>query len=371
MKNSLIVFRSNPVNIGDWIQCLAASKFFPQIDTHIERENVSQYDGEYTKAIMNAWWMWTDNWPPSEKIKPLYVSVHISPEASKWMLNDKGIKYLKKYEPIGCRDWNTLKMLKSNGIDAYFSGCLTLTLGKWGGYLSKDRTDEIFICDPYYNITTKSLLWGRCNLLSLMYVLAKHSKFFKKIYSSFGYKHKMFNIRNKKIKKVFKYFQLAYFYRVYTSLFSKELIENAVYTTQWIDLKDGDVSSKLSAENKSFEDELLLSMADKLIRRYAKAKMVITSRIHCGLPSLGCETPVLFVTSEELQSQSKTKVGGRLEGLSDLFHLVTYKKNNTITLTSELQCKDKLTSKFCFTNKDIFKKYRDSLIQRCCDFVKV
>lgn len=35
MKNSLIVFRSNPVNIGDWIQCLSASKFFPQIDTHI------------------------------------------------------------------------------------------------------------------------------------------------------------------------------------------------------------------------------------------------------------------------------------------------------------------------------------------------
>lgn len=52
----------------------------------------------------------------------------------------------------------------------------------------------------------------------------------------------------------------------------------------------------------------------------------ITSRIHCGLLSLGCETPVSFVTSEELQSQSKTKVGGRLEGLSDLFHLVTYKK---------------------------------------------
>lgn len=79
---------------------------------------------------------------------------------------------------------------------------------------------------------------------------------------------------------------------------------------------------------------------------------------------------MLFVTSEELQSQSKTKVGGRLEGLSDLFHLVTY-KNNTLTLTSELQCKDKLTSKFHFSNKDIFKKYRDSLIQRCYDFVKV
>lgn len=46
-------------------------------------------------------------------------------------------------------------------------------------------------------------------------------------------------------------------------------------------------------------------------------------------------------------------------------------KNNTLTLTSELQCKDKLTSKFHFTNKDIFKKYRDSLIQRCYDFVKV
>lgn len=135
-----------------------------------------------------------------------------------------------------------------------------------------------------------------------------------------------FEVRNRKIKTVFKYFQLAFFYRVYTSLFSKELIENAVYTTQWVDLKEENISTKLSAENKSLEDELLLSMADKLVRRYAKAKMVITSRIHCGLPSLGCETPVLFVTSEELQSQSKTKVGGRLEGLSDLFHLVTYKK---------------------------------------------
>ena len=51
-----------------------------------------------------------------------------------------------------------------------------------------------------------------------------------------------FEVRNRKIKTVFKYFQLAFFYRVYTSLFSKELIENAVYTTQWVDLKEENIS---------------------------------------------------------------------------------------------------------------------------------
>ncbi|MHB9292886.1 hypothetical protein Holit_01999 [Hollandina sp. SP2] len=46
------------------------------------------------------------------------------------MLSPAGIKYLKKHEPIGCRDYGTVKLLGKYGINAYFSGCLTLTLGR-------------------------------------------------------------------------------------------------------------------------------------------------------------------------------------------------------------------------------------------------
>ena len=33
----------------------------------------------------------------------------------------------KRFEPIGCRDENTVKILKEKGIAAYFSSCLTTT----------------------------------------------------------------------------------------------------------------------------------------------------------------------------------------------------------------------------------------------------
>ncbi len=39
-----------------------------------------------------------------------------------------GYEYLKKYEPIGCRDYYTQARLEERGIENYFSGCVTLTL---------------------------------------------------------------------------------------------------------------------------------------------------------------------------------------------------------------------------------------------------
>ena len=35
--------------------------------------------------------------------------------------------------------------------------------------------------------------------------------------------------------------------------------------------------------------------AEELLRRYAQAKLVITSRLHCALPCLAFDTPVIFV----------------------------------------------------------------------------
>lgn len=37
---------------------------------------------------------------------------------------------LRKYQPIGCRDLHTFRILREKGIDAYLNGCLTITLPK-------------------------------------------------------------------------------------------------------------------------------------------------------------------------------------------------------------------------------------------------
>jgi len=51
------------------------------------------------------------------------------PTREKW-LHEIGGDYFRAYGPVGCRDMTTLEMLKGLNIDAYFSGCLTLTLPK-------------------------------------------------------------------------------------------------------------------------------------------------------------------------------------------------------------------------------------------------
>lgn len=235
--NGVIVFKSNPCNIGDYMQSLAASKFYNQIDYYIEREQISSFKSHIpVKTIMNAWWMWSKNWPPSDSIDPLFVSVHISPESAKWMLSEEGVAYFKRYEPIGCRDINTLKMMKEKNIDSYFSGCLTLTLGRNFHFDNLKR--GVIICDPYYEINIKSLLFGKLNILALLITYYRNKTFFQKIRKSFGYKHKMFNIKNRFVKLIGENIQLAFFYKTYTTLFTEELIKNATYTSQWVEVEE-------------------------------------------------------------------------------------------------------------------------------------
>jgi hypothetical protein len=61
--------------------------------------------------------------------------------------------------------------------------------------------------------------------------------------------------------------------------------------------------------------ELRMNTALRILERYAVAKLVITSRLHCALPCLAFGTPVLFVPpSYDV---------GRLPGLAELFNPVS------------------------------------------------
>ena len=122
----------NSNNLGDFIQSLAARQILGKSEiVELDRDQLHNYQKSPVFLIMNGWFMeLPTNWPPSEKVSPLFLSFHLNPTAKEKMLNHHGLKYLKKHEPIGCRDYYTKRLLSSFGIKTYYSACLTLCLSR-------------------------------------------------------------------------------------------------------------------------------------------------------------------------------------------------------------------------------------------------
>lgn len=150
-------------NLGDEIQSLAARQFLPRVDHYIDRESLNQFyrdPSERVFVIANGWYCHRpENWPPSEAITPLMIAVHISTRPSIFsgllptdaMLSEPAAEYLRAIGPVGARDNQTLALLKSAGIDSYFSACLTLTLRR----PDVERDDDLVVlCDVPESIST-------------------------------------------------------------------------------------------------------------------------------------------------------------------------------------------------------------------------
>jgi hypothetical protein len=63
--------------------------------------------------------------PLHRNLRPIFVSFHCN---KREMLTPEAIDYLRRYGPVGCRDWTTVDLLLSLDVPAFFSGCLTTTL---------------------------------------------------------------------------------------------------------------------------------------------------------------------------------------------------------------------------------------------------
>jgi len=244
-KYGLIVFDKSQ-NLGDDIQSYAATRYLPYIDYYIEREKLNEFvsdDGEVVNVIMNGWYMHDIcSMPPSPFINPIFISTHFTdhlynkcPE----YLSGYFIEYLKKYQPIGCRDELVKKYLTENNIDNYWSGCLTLTIKKFENIKKED-----YICAV--DLDDEELL---------------HLK----------------SITNKEIR---------------------------VITHKMDDLEN----IKLSYEER-------MKNVEKVLKIYQGASLVITTRLHCALPSLALETPVLMIFNSD-NIDVKNRIGNFLEFLN-------------------------------------------------------
>ncbi len=161
MEKYGLLYYKDTGNIGDDIQSYAASQYLPHVDYLIDRENIGSFipkENFKVKTIMNAWYIHDKfNLMFSPFIKPLLVSMHfknfpyedgITVESAYITSDTKD--FLRKYGPVGCRDYNTKELLDKLNIDAFFSGCLTLTIKKFDN-VKKEK----YICAT--NISEKEL----------------------------------------------------------------------------------------------------------------------------------------------------------------------------------------------------------------------
>ena len=65
------------------------------------------------------------DFPYHPHLRPIFVSFHVNRLD---MLDDEALAYLREHGPVGCRDWTTVNLLLSAGVDAFFTGCFTSTV---------------------------------------------------------------------------------------------------------------------------------------------------------------------------------------------------------------------------------------------------
>lgn len=139
------------MNLGDPIQSFAVLELFKNMGIAEEKifplnkYDLADYDGEDVIAVINGYEGYeyfayhTRLLPVSSKIHPVFCGLHLHRELSEIELFS-----LRNNQPVGCRDEYTVNYLKSKGIDAFLSGCLTMLFPQRD---NSKKYDKVFIVD--------------------------------------------------------------------------------------------------------------------------------------------------------------------------------------------------------------------------------
>lgn len=256
-------------NLGDEIQSIAAARFLPQVDANVDRDHLHRSRGRSRPldVILNGWFLIGHEWPPPAAIRPLLVSFYAPPEHTH-LYDRRHLEWYRQHQPIGCRSTSTLGQFEAMGVEAYFSGCLTLTLPAAVG----ERGDDVCIvdCDPDL---LQRLVPAR---------VLERARFLTHVERSDA---------RALWRRVLK--------RGHRTLYphAPELI--------W----------RLSAAYRHLRHVERVARAQTLLDRYARARLVITGRLHCFLPCLALGTPVVLLNSVTDPQ--------RLDGLAQLGRVYT------------------------------------------------
>lgn len=145
--------KTRPVNLGDPIQSYAVKNLYREMGISDEdiipvpRYDLANYDGEECVCVVNS----ASNYeelaydshfmPPSKKVHAIPMSLHIHR-----VIPQDELEYYKNCGGVGCRDIYTMEYLQKLGVDAYLSGCLTLTLPRRSKEVEA-KADKVYFLD--------------------------------------------------------------------------------------------------------------------------------------------------------------------------------------------------------------------------------
>lgn len=146
MKFGILHFkRAGIINLGDDLQILAVRNLYRHMNipdneiVQVEYSQLGTYDGEYIVLPicfpMHGYYDGKHITCFSDRIIPVFISLSIM----NVRLSNEETAYLKKYEPIGCRDEHTLRGLRKLGIEAYLNGCITATFPRRDKSIAGDK----------------------------------------------------------------------------------------------------------------------------------------------------------------------------------------------------------------------------------------
>ncbi len=267
------------INIGDYIQSLAALNIVNQDWkdlNYINRENLNWISANPKnknvegKVIANGWFSHSKSvWPVAEGVDPLFTSVHIK---RNFVFDDENITNFKKYEPIGCRDLDTVRRFTENGIEAYFSGCLTMSFTK----SRKKRRGILFVIDNL-KVDDEGECYGVYDSLGIV----SYDKFIK-------WKGSKYIINE--LKKEF----------------SKREILNAEFTTQFEEKDTSPIKGFVKSE--------------EWLKKISRKKMIVTTRIHTLMSAMSLGTPTIYIMINNKDL--------RFKGIEKYWNIIDFTKND-------------------------------------------
>ena len=153
MKYANVLFNGKYFNnLGDNMQIIALDYVYKKMGVpeneivYIDYHELSSYNGEYViLPITMPMVDYCENGIAgrfSSHIIPVFISLCIVKDK----LSNQEIEYLKKYEPIGCRDEITMNTLRKYGIHSYIHGCITAIMPKRTKEQAQNAT-KVFMVD--------------------------------------------------------------------------------------------------------------------------------------------------------------------------------------------------------------------------------
>lgn len=152
-KPLIETMNTRPVNLGDPIQSYAVKNLYREMGIREEdivpvpRYDITTYDGEECICVINT----ASNYeelaydshfmPPSKKVHAIPMSLHLHRD-----IPADELEFYRSCGGVGCRDLATVDYLQSLGVDAYLSGCLTLTLPRRSKE-TESKADKIYFVD--------------------------------------------------------------------------------------------------------------------------------------------------------------------------------------------------------------------------------